>query len=79
MLARLHRTDEAVASFDEALKRNSAFAPAHFGKARVLCNAEQFRPALAAIKLYFQHSDGTDDLRPAAEAVVALCRGAGVE
>jgi tetratricopeptide (TPR) repeat protein len=79
ILARLKCTDEAIQSFDEALRRNPAYVPAHFGKARVLCNTEQFRPALAAIKLYFEHSDGTDDLRPGAEALVALCRDAGVE
>jgi tetratricopeptide (TPR) repeat protein len=79
ILAKLERVPDAVASFDEALKRDAGYAPALFGKARVLCNARQFPQAKATIDLYFEHSDGTDDLKDAAEAVIRLCHDAGVE
>lgn len=74
MLARLSKVDESVASFDEALKLNPRYSPAHFGKARTLCNAKRFASAKAAIDLYFASSDGSDNLGEAAKAVVSLCQ-----
>jgi tetratricopeptide (TPR) repeat protein len=78
ILAKLGEVEEAVASFDEGLKRDARYAPALFGKARVFCNAGRFPEAKATVDLYFQCSDAADALRPSAEAIVALCRNAGV-
>lgn len=78
ILAKLERVPDSIASFDKALKLDPHYAPALFGKARVLCNAGMFGPARETIDLYFQHSDGTDGLGEAAKAVIMLCDNAGV-
>jgi tetratricopeptide (TPR) repeat protein len=79
ILALAGRLDDAIESFDEALKREPRYVPALFGKARALCNAQRYGPAKAAIDVYFACSDETDRLRTAANALVFLCREAGVQ
>ena len=79
ILAKLGRVDESIASFDEALKLDARYTPALFGKARVMCNAEMYGPAKAAIDLYFKYSDGSDGLSEPATALIMLCQNAGTK
>ncbi len=73
LLARLNRPVDAIRSFDQALKENPRYAPALFGKARVQCNAGQYREARVTIQAYFDCSDASDGLTEAAKATVAIC------
>jgi tetratricopeptide (TPR) repeat protein len=54
VLARLGRADEAVDRFDKAIGLSADYAPAWFGKARVLLNLGRTREAAPAARRFLE-------------------------
>lgn len=73
ILARLKKPKESVASFNQALKQNPNYAPALFGKARLLLSHGYKAKAKELFDRYFKASDGSDDLADEARKLADLC------
>jgi tetratricopeptide (TPR) repeat protein len=76
VLSRLGRIQESLASFDRALELDPGFAPALFGKARVLYHGGRHSEAKQFVRRYFEASDGSDGLSEAARALAEQCDAA---
>jgi len=61
-LGRLGKTADAIKRFDRAIAANEKFAPAWFGKARVLLNAGKKKDGKAAAKRYLALADPNDPM-----------------
>jgi superkiller protein 3 len=72
-LASLDRIDEALSGFDDAMALNPGFAPAWFGKARVLVNAGRIDEARPVAQRYRELADETNLSNPSVRALLSLC------
>lgn len=73
-LARLGQTEAALESFGRAIEFDPQFAPAWFGKARVLINSDQLAEAQLAARRYLELADDTERQQPHAQALAEMCR-----
>jgi tetratricopeptide (TPR) repeat protein len=72
-LARMEKFDESLESFDRALDLDADYAPAWFGKARVLVIAARIDEARPLAKKYFELADESDRRDPSVQALLIAC------
>lgn len=72
-LAGLGRVDESLEGFDRAIELEDSFAPARFGKARVLVNAERLDEARPVAETYLAMISDEERQEPSVVALAAAC------
>lgn len=72
-LAKMDQIDKALSSFDNAMQLDERYAPALFGKARVLANAQRLDEARAVTEVYLGMIDENQKADSSVQALVALC------
>jgi len=73
-LARLHRVEDSLASFDAAIVANREYLPAYFGKARVLVGAGRRPEAKNLVITMLQFASEEFVAEPAVQALISLVR-----
>jgi tetratricopeptide (TPR) repeat protein len=72
-LSRTDQIDAALDSFDQAIAFDADFAPAYFGKARALVNAERLDEARPLAHRYREIGDKVELATPAVQALFNVC------
>lgn len=71
--SRLGQVDASLEDFDRAIAFDSEFAPAWFGKARVLANVERIDEAKPVAQRYIELADEEEVRTPPVQALLQIC------